>query len=75
MKIRQFTTTWLVPILTVLFVLAGCEREGPAEQAGEQIDETVEEMQEQTQDVGQKAMDSVEEATDEMEEAADNAAQ
>jgi hypothetical protein len=75
MKTRQLTTTLLIPIITALFVLAGCEREGPAEQAGENIDEAVEEMQDQTEDIGEKAMDTMEEATDEMEEAADNAAQ
>lgn len=41
-------------------MLAGCEQEGPAEEAGEEIDEAVEE-----------AGDEMEEAGDEMEEAAE----
>ena len=74
MKTRQFTTT-LISVSAILFALAGCEKEGPAEQAGKNIDEAVEEMQETAQDAGEKAMDKMEEATDEMEEAADSAAQ
>jgi hypothetical protein len=75
MKTRKFTTNTLLSIIAVLFTLAGCEKEGPAEQAGENIDEAVEEMQEKAQDTGEKAMDKMEEAVDEMEEAADSAAQ
>ena len=75
MKIRKLSTTTLISIIVVLFTLAGCEKEGPAEQAGENIDETVEEMQDKAQDTGEKAMDKMEAATDEMEEAADSAAQ
>lgn len=75
MKKRQFTTTTLIPIVAALFVLAGCEKDGPAEQAGENIDEAVEEMQETAEDTSEKAMDKMEEATDEMEEAADSPAQ
>lgn len=51
-------------ILTLLFSLAlgvaACEQEGPAERAGEEIDEAVE-----------KAGDKMEEAADKVEEATD----
>jgi hypothetical protein len=43
MKRLQLIT--LIPIATLLIMLSGCEKEGPAEQAGENIDEAVEEMQ------------------------------
>jgi predicted small secreted protein len=46
--------------LAVTLVVAGCNNEGPAEKAGEKIDETV-------QDVGE----AVEDAGDEIEDAAD----
>ena len=50
--------------LTFAFALAGCESEGPAERAGEKIDETV-----------SKAGEKIEEATDaagrELEQAGD----
>jgi len=47
--------------LAFTLVVAGCNNEGPAEKAGEKIDETVE-------DVG----DAVEDAGDEIEDAAQN---
>ena len=47
--------------LAVTLAVAGCNNDGPAEKAGEKIDETVE-------DVG----DAVEDAGDEIEDAAQN---
>jgi ABC-type enterochelin transport system substrate-binding protein len=64
MKIRKFNTATLISIIAVVFTLFGCEKEGPAEQAGENIDEAVQEMQEKAQDTGQKAMDKMESAAD-----------
>lgn len=51
-------------VLCLVFALAviGCERDGPAEQAGENIDEAAE-----------KAGDKLEQAGDEIEEAAEEA--
>lgn len=46
--------------LTGFGLLAACEQEGPAEQAGEQIDETMEE----TADVIEEKADDFEESTD-----------
>jgi hypothetical protein len=48
---------WLASILlaTVLSLgLMGCENEGPAEKAGERIDEAVEEAGEAVEDAGDK---------------------
>ena len=65
----------LLPIATLLIMLGGCEKEGPAEQAGENIDEAVEEMQEQAEDAGDTAMETMEQAGDKIESATDSAAQ
>ena len=73
MKLSQSTALLATAIL--VFTLAGCEKEGPAEQAGEQIDEAVETMQDKADDAGDKAMDKLEEAGDEIEEATDSATQ
>lgn len=59
-------------LLAVLLVIAGCESEqGPAEEAGEQIDETVENVQDSAEDAAESAGDQVEEAADELEEKTD----
>jgi predicted small lipoprotein YifL len=58
-----------VAIAATLFVLAGCEKEGPAERAGENIDEAVEDMQQSAESTGDKIKESLEEAGDEVEEA------
>jgi hypothetical protein len=47
-------------VLLLAFGFAGCEREGPAERAGEEIDETMEE----TGDRMEETAEGVEEATD-----------
>ena len=73
MKLSQSIALLATGIL--VFTLAGCEKEGPAEQAGEQIDEAVETMQDKADDAGDKAMDELEEAGDKIEEATDSATQ
>ena len=73
MKLNQSTALLATGIL--LFTLAGCEKEGPAEQAGEQIDEAVDTMQDKADDAGDMAMDKMEKAGDKIEEATDSAAQ
>jgi len=70
-KISQSSV--LLSIAALIFTLASCEQEGPAEKAGKNIDEAVEEMQEKAEDTGDKVMEQVEEATDKVEEAADSA--
>ena len=73
MKISRLMA--LLPTVTLLIILGGCEKEGPAEQAGENIDEAVEEMQENAKDAKDKAMEKMEQAGDRIEEATDSAAQ
>lgn len=54
-------------------VLTGCEEEqGPAEEAGEEIDEAVEEAEEEIDEAAEEAGDAVEEAADEVEEETDD---
>jgi predicted small lipoprotein YifL len=76
---------WLTMAL-VCGALAGCEQEGPAEKAGERIDEAVEQTQDAIDDAGQQgtmermgekldqsmeeAGEAVEDAGDEMQDAA-----
>jgi hypothetical protein len=74
-KIQKVSATTLISLIVVVFTLAGCEKEGLAGQAGENIDETVEEMQEKAQEAGEKATDKMEATTDAMQEAADSATQ
>lgn len=56
-------TKILATIASILFaggLLAACEEQGPAEQAGEQIDESVEEMGDSMEDAGDEMEDAVE---------------
>lgn len=62
-------STVLFPIIFLLLTLAGCEKEGPAEQAGEKIDKAVNTMQEKAADTSDKAREQLEEAGDKVEEA------
>ena len=70
---------WL-SVALVCGALAGCEQEGPAEKAGERIDEAVEQTRDAIDDSGQqgtmermgeKLDEGVEEAGEAMEEAGD----
>lgn len=54
-------------------LLAGCEDQGPAEEAGENVDEAVEEAGDMMEEAGENVEDTVEDAGDEMEEAAEEA--
>lgn len=55
MKNRLTTTLSLLSLLGLLAcpaVLVGCEREGPAERAGEEIDEAGDELEDAIDDIG-----------------------
>lgn len=58
-------------LLAASLLIAGCEDEGPAEQAGEKIDDAAEETQESAEDAADSAGDAVEEGADEAEDATD----
>lgn len=56
MKHKKF----IIVLAAVLLLggLNGCEKEGPAERAGEKIDETVEQAGEQLEKAGDKAQEA-----------------
>jgi len=58
-------------ILPLVGGLVACEKEGPAERAGEKIDDAVEEAGDKMEQAGEKVDDTVEEAGDKVEQATD----
>ena len=54
---------WASVLLPLGFVLAGCD-DGPAENAGEAVDEAAENAGDTVEDATEKAGDAVEDATD-----------
>ena len=62
----------VMSVASLLLALCGCEREGPAEKVGENIDETAEKIQEGVEATGDKAIDKLEQAGDKLEEATDS---
>ena len=58
-------------LLSVFLGFSACENEGPAEKAGEKIDETVEKAGDKLEQAGDKAGDTLEKAGDEVEKATD----
>lgn len=59
-------------LIAALLMIAGCDADqGPAEQAGEQIDETVEEAKDSAEEAMESAGDAVEEGADKVEEQTD----
>ncbi len=72
MKHHTRTTYLTGGILAALLILGGCNGgDGPAEQAGEEIDEAVESAEDTAEDAAESAGDAMEEAGDEVEEATD----
>jgi len=69
MKITKVLS--VLVILMLVFTVVACEQEGPAEQAGEEIDEAVEEAGDQMEEAG----DAIEDKADEMEEEAEETTQ
>jgi len=55
--------TGLVPF-ALLLVLAGCEKQGPLERVGEEIDEGIEDVRAGGETVGNKVDDAVDEVVD-----------
>jgi predicted small lipoprotein YifL len=68
---KMFKSTTLIALATLMFLLTACEKEGPAEQAGKNIDQAVEQIQEKADDAGDKAADTLEQAGDKIEDATD----
>ncbi len=62
-------------ILSVLagLTLAGCGEKGPAEQAGEKVDQAVEQAKDAAAEAGQKAEEAIDAAAQKTEQAVDQA--
>jgi predicted small secreted protein len=71
---KMFQSTALITLATLMFLLTACETEGPAGQAGENVDQAAEEIQEKADAAGDKAMGTLEQAGDKIEEATDSSA-
>jgi hypothetical protein len=61
---------WLM-LLPISFLLLACERQGPLEQAGEEIDEAVEDIKAGGETTGNKIDDAIDEAQKDIEKAVD----
>ena len=70
---KKLTTILLAMLLGLgTLSLAACEEDGPAENAGESIDNATDDASNSMEDAGEDMQDSMEEAGDEMEDAADD---
>ena len=50
----------LIAVLFTTAIISGCEKEGPAESAGETLDNAAQKMQEKGKDLGNKIEDACE---------------
>jgi hypothetical protein len=71
MRISKLAAPLLFVAITALAV-TGCEREGPAESAGEEIDESMQHMKESAEDAGDAMENKMEETGDRIEDATDH---
>jgi hyperosmotically inducible protein len=64
--LKELSMHWKVFLLPLVFGVAftACETEGPAEQAGEKIDQAVEDASEKIENATESAGEKIEEATD-----------
>jgi hypothetical protein len=58
-------------IVLLGFALIACEQEGPAEEAGEKVDEAVEEASEKVEEAGEAVEEKAEETKESVKEATD----
>ncbi len=65
-------TSLLLILLTLALGLAACSQDGPAEKAGEKIDNAAEDFGDAMEEATDDAGDSLEEAGDAVEDATDN---
>lgn len=61
-------------VLMLLFVAVGCENQGPAEKAGEKIDNTMEEVRDKSEDMTEKAAEKIDDAMEEVQDKAEDVA-
>ena len=55
--------------LSLVLIFSSCEEQGPAEEAGEKIDEAMETTQQKVEEAGEKIEETVEEGREKIEEA------
>lgn len=67
---QVFKIFCLILMLAVVFALAACQDEGPAEKAGKTVDETAEKIGEKMESAGDAVVKSVENAGDYMDDTA-----
>ncbi len=65
-------TGLLLTMLGACFLATGCSDEGPAEEAGEKIDQAMEDTGEAVDDAADDLGDAVDDAADNLEDAADD---
>jgi hypothetical protein len=61
----------LLMLIPIAFLLLACEKQGPLERAGEEIDEAVEDVKAGGETTGNKIDDAIDEAREDVEEAAE----
>ncbi len=65
---------FLIFLIASFFMFSGCaEQEGPAERAGEKIDESIESSKDTMSDAVESAAETIEDAGDDIEESAEDA--
>ena len=69
---RRNLSMWMI-CGALAFALAGCEKKGPLEQAGEEVDEAVETVKQGEEPTSAKVDDVIDEAREGAEETADEA--
>jgi hypothetical protein len=57
----------LIPLIGLLWLIAGCDEQGPAERAGESIDEAAEQARESAENLRDRAEELIEDARDSQE--------
>lgn len=57
----------LIPLIGLLWLIAGCEEQGPAERAGERIDEAAEQVRQSAENLRDRADELVDEARESQE--------
>ena len=68
MKQKHFFTLLLAVVFFLMTGLLGCQNDGPAEQAGEKVDQAVESTEEAVEEAGDEVEDTMEEAGEEIED-------
>jgi len=57
-----------IAVLGIAFATAGCEPKGPAERAGEQLDQAVGDVRDTADDIGDKAQEVADDVADKLEQ-------